>query len=350
MVLGIFHNPIHTVMPKADASAGLNMQSHPSAALWVVIVNYKTASLVLDCIDALMRAHQHGIQMLAVIVDNASQDGSLEILRQGLAERQHPFWIRVEPLPKNGGFAYGNNVVLKQALEAPSPPDYILLLNPDAAVREGAIAPLIQFLEANPKVGLVGSRLEDPDGTPQTSAFRFPSIWSELDHGLRLGAVSRLIAHRKLAMPISSEPYPSDWLAGASLMIRREVLTTAGLFDEDYFLYFEEVDFCHRAQQAGWECWYVPESRVVHLVGQSTGVTDTRRSPPRMPLYWFESRRRYFLKFHGAAYAALADLLWMVGFSLWRIRRWLFRKPDSDPPYFLWDFFCNSIWVKRGML
>jgi N-acetylglucosaminyl-diphospho-decaprenol L-rhamnosyltransferase len=339
-------------MPIADTSEGLNTQDHLSAVLWVVIVNYKTASLVLDCVTSLIGEHRRGIQMSVVIVDNASADGSLEILRQGLIERQNPSWVRLEPLPKNGGFAYGNNVVLQQALEAQQQPDYILLLNPDAAVREGAIAPLIEFLEANPNVGLVGSRLEDPDGTLQTSAFRFPSMWSELDHGLRLGAVSRLIAHRKLAMPTTSEPCACDWLAGASLMLRREVLTTAGLFDENYFLYFEEVDFCHRVQQAGWGCWYVPKSRVVHLVGQSTGVTDTRRSPQRMPLYWFESRRRYFLKFYGAAYTALADLLWMVGFSLWRVRRWLLRKPDTDPPYFLWDFFCNSIWmklwVKRG--
>jgi N-acetylglucosaminyl-diphospho-decaprenol L-rhamnosyltransferase len=323
--------------------------SPPSVRLWVVIVNYQTASLTLDGLVSLVAEYQRGLEMKVVVVDNASGDDSLVVLRQGLTALQNPNWIQVEAMPRNGGFAYGNNVVLRQAMAANSPPDYILLLNPDAAVREGAIAPLIQFLDDHPKVGLVGSRLEDPDGTPQTSAFRFPSIWSELDHGLRLGVVSRLIQHRRLAMPIVMEPCLSDWLAGASLMIRCEVLSSAGLFDEDYFLYFEEVDFCHRAQQAGWECWYVPESRVVHLVGQSTGVTDTRRSPQRMPQYWFESRRRYFLKFHGAFYTALADLLWMTGFALWRLRRWVFSKPDSDPPYFLWDFFRNSLWAKRGV-
>ena len=321
----------------------------PSVRLWVVIVNYQTASLTLDGLASLVTEHQRGLEMRVVVVDNASGDDSLAVLQQGLTALQNPDWIQVEAMPRNGGFAYGNNVVLRQAMAANSPPDYILLLNPDAAVREGAIAPLIQFLDDHPKVGLVGSRLEDADGTPQTSTFRFPSIWSELDHGLRLGVVSRLIQHRRLAMPIVMEPCVSDWLAGASLMIRREVLSSAGLFDEDYFLYFEEVDFCHRAQQAGWECWYVPESRVVHLVGQSTGVTDTRRSPQRMPQYWFESRRRYFLKFHGAFYTALADLLWMMGFVLWRLRRWVFSKPDSDPPYFLWDFFRNSLWAKRGV-
>jgi N-acetylglucosaminyl-diphospho-decaprenol L-rhamnosyltransferase len=323
--------------------------SPPSVRLWVVIVNYQTASLTLDGLASLAAEYQRGLEMRVVVVDNASGDDSLAVLHQGLTALQNPVWIQVEAMPRNGGFAYGNNVVLRQAMAANSPPDYILLLNPDAAMREGAIAPLIQFLDDHPQVGLVGSRLEDPDGTPQTSAFRFPSIWSELDHGLRLGVVSRLIQHRRLAMPIVMEPCLSDWLAGASLMIRREVLSSAGLFDEDYFLYFEEVDFCHRAQQAGWECWYVPESRVVHLVGQSTGVTDTRRSPQRMPQYWFESRRRYFLKFHGAFYTALADLLWMTGFGLWRLRRWVFSKPDSDPPYFLWDFFRNSLGAKRGV-
>jgi N-acetylglucosaminyl-diphospho-decaprenol L-rhamnosyltransferase len=327
----------------------MELLSPPSVRLWVVIVNYQTASLTLDGLASLVAEYQRGLEMRVVVVDNASGDDSLAVLQQGLTALQNPVWIQVEAMPKNGGFAYGNNVVLRQAMAANAPPDYILLLNPDAAVREGAIAPLIQFLDDHPQVGLVGSRLEDPDGTPQTSAFRFPSIWSELDHGLRLGVVSRLIQHRRLAMPLVMEPCLSDWLAGASLMIRREVLSSAGLFDEDYFLYFEEVDFCHRAQQAGWECWYVPESRVVHLVGQSTGVTDTRRSPQRMPQYWFESRRRYFLKFHGAFYTALADLLWMTGFALWRLRRWVFSKPDSDPPYFLWDFFRNSLWAKRGV-
>jgi N-acetylglucosaminyl-diphospho-decaprenol L-rhamnosyltransferase len=320
-----------------------------SARLWVVIVNYKTAALTLDGLMSLWAEHQRGIAMRVVVVDNASGDDSLAVLQEGLAKLQNPSWIEVQAMPSNGGFAYGNNVVLQQAVEALHPPDYILLLNPDAAVREGAIAPLMQFLDEHPKVGLVGSRLEDPDGTPQTSAFRFPSIWSELDHGLRLGAISRLIQHRRLAMPIVMEPCLSDWLAGASLMIRREVLSSAGLFDEDYFLYFEEVDFCHRAQQAGWECWCVPQSRVVHLVGQSTGVTDTRRVPQRMPQYWFESRRRYFLKFHGRVYTALADFLWMMGFTLWRVRRWIFSKPDTDPPNFLWDFWRNSMFAKRGV-
>jgi N-acetylglucosaminyl-diphospho-decaprenol L-rhamnosyltransferase len=188
----------------------MELLSPPSVRLWVVIVNYQTASLTLDGLASLVAEYQRGLEMRVVVVDNASGDDSLAVLQQGLTALQNPVWIQVEAMPKNGGFAYGNNVVLRQAMAANSPPDYILLLNPDAAVREGAIAPLIQFLDDHPKVGLVGSRLEDPDGTPQTSAFRFPSIWSELDHGLRLGVVSRLIQHRRLAMPLVMEPCLSD--------------------------------------------------------------------------------------------------------------------------------------------
>jgi hypothetical protein len=131
-------------------------------------------------------------------------------------------------------------------------------------------------------------------------------------------------------------------MAGASMMIRRAVFDSIGLMDEAYFLYFEETDFCLRARRAGWLCWYVPASRVVHLVGQSSGVTDTRSRPKRMPRYWLESRRRYFRRNHGWLYALLADCAWAFGFALWRLRRWLQRKPDHDPPGLLWDFMRFS--------
>lgn len=130
------------------------------------------------------------------------------------------------------------------------------------------------------------------------------------------------------------------------MIVRREVFESVGLLDEKYFMYFEEVDFCLAANRSGWPCWYVPASRVVHLVGQSSGVTDTKRPPKRLPKYWFDSRRRYFLKNHGWLYAAIADAAWVVGFSLWRLRRVLQHKPDNDPPKLLSDFVLNSVLLK----
>jgi GT2 family glycosyltransferase len=115
-----------------------------------------------------------------------------------------------------------------------------------------------------------------------------------------------------------------------------------GLLDDRYFMYFEETDFCLRARRAGWTCWYVPASRVVHLVGQCSGVTDKSQPARRRPVYWFDSRRRYFVKNHGAVYALLADVAWTAGASVYRVRRLVQRKPDTDPPNFLTDFLRRS--------
>lgn len=133
------------------------------------------------------------------------------------------------------------------------------------------------------------------------------------------------------------------------MMVRREVFESVGLMDEGYFLYYEETDFCLQAKRAGWSCWHVPQSRVMHILGQSTGVTATNQQPKRLPQYWFDSRRRYFLKNHGWLYAAMVDVSWLVGFSLWRARRILQRKPDADPPELLGDSIRNSVFLKRGI-
>jgi GT2 family glycosyltransferase len=140
-----------------------------------------------------------------------------------------------------------------------------------------------------------------------------------------------------------------DWLPGASLLIRREVFETIELMDEGYFLYYEETDFCLQAARYGWECWYVPSSHVMHLAGQSTGVTTPTDQPKRLPQYWFNSRRRYFVKNHGRLYAAIADTVWFLGFVSWRGRRLIQRKPDTDPPCLLQDFVRNSAVLNRGI-
>jgi GT2 family glycosyltransferase len=148
-----------------------------------------------------------------------------------------------------------------------------------------------------------------------------------------------------IAPPPSDEPVPCDWVAGASMIVRREVFEKVGLMDEKYFMYFEEVDFCLQAKRAGWQCWYVPASRVVHLVGAVSQVSDSRKHRKRRPAYWFESRRRYFLKNHGWLYAALADLAFLIGFALWRVRRFVQQKDDPDPPKLLTDSIAHSVFV-----
>lgn len=323
----------------------INQLDNPTRLL-VVIVNYRTAGLTIDCLHSLVSEVQSLPGTRVVVTDNASGDDSPTKIQTAIDTEGWGDWVSFQPLECNGGFAYGNNAAIRPALESPNPPPYILLLNPDTIVRPGALKALVDFMDEHPEVGIAGSRLEDPDGTPQRSAFRFHTIFSELDSGLRLGFISKLLSNWVVAPPVSDQVGSTDWVAGASMIIRREVFEAAGLMDEDYFMYYEEMDFCLQAKKAGWSCWYVPQSHVVHLVGQSSGVTDTKRPPKRLPQYWFNSRRRYFLKNHGWLYTAIADAVWTVSFALWRVRRVIQRKPDQDPPHFLSDFLRNSIFLK----
>lgn len=306
-----------------------------------VIVNFRTANLAVACLRSLAAERPGQV----VVVDNASGDDSAIRLQQAIEDNQWGDWCHLLALDKNAGYSAGNNAGIRFIQVRLEQPNYFLLLNPDTVVQPRAIAELESFMNANPQVGIAGSRLEDPDGTAQRSAFRFPSILGELEGGLRLGIATRLLNRSTIAPPPRNHAHKTDWVAGASMIIRREVIENIGLMDEGYFLYFEEVDYCHKAMRAGWPCWYVPSSRVVHLVGQSTGVTDTKRERRRVPDYWFASRRRYYQNNRDGVYARLADAAWTIGYALWRVRRWLQRKPDTDPPGLLRDFvrfnFCG---------
>jgi GT2 family glycosyltransferase/serine acetyltransferase len=317
-----------------------------SPSVLVVIVNYRTSQLTIDCLQSLQDEVERFPSINVAVVDNLSGDHSVEQIQTAIADKNWQSWVSLVSADKNGGYSYGNNVAIRPALASENPPDYVLLLNPDTVIRPNAIASLVQFMEAHPQAGIAGSRLEDPDGTPQRSAFRFPTIWSEFDGGLRLGLVTKLLEKWVVAPPVSKINCRTEWVAGASMIIRREVFKKTGLMDENYFLYFEEVDFCLQSDRRGWECWYVPESRVVHLVGQSSGVTTPTTQPKRLPRYWFESRQRYFVKNHGWGYGLTADTFWLIGYLLWTLRREIEQKPNTDSPYRLQDFWANSLWVK----
>ena len=297
----------------------------------IVIVNYRTGELVVNCLEALKNILNQSVKV--IIVDNLSGDNSVDLIGEWVSTNKNAHLICSE---NNSGFSGGNNLAIESAKKMGFDADFVWLLNPDTVIREDALQHLLTFMEQNPQVGITGSRLEDFDGTPQCSAFRFHTILSELDDGLKLGIISNLLKRWQVALPISDKPVKVDWLAGASMLIRKQVFDDIGLFDDDYFLYFEETDFCLQAKKAGWPCWYVPASRVVHFVGSSTGVTDG--SKKRRPRYWFESRQRYFLKNHGRLYLVLANLVWAGAYSLYRIRLKIQRKPDNETEFLLRDF------------
>jgi hypothetical protein len=306
--------------------------------LLIVIVNYRTAELTQDCLRSLQDEVGTVAGTRVVVTDNASGDDSVAQLEAAVHAHGWGPWATIRPLERNGGFAAGNNAAIRPALAEADPPRYVLLLNPDTIVRPGAIRALVEFMESRPDVGIAGSRLEEPDGRPQQSAFRFPTVLGELEGGLRFGPASRVLDRWVITPRVPEGPRPIDWVAGACMIIRREVIEAAGLMDEGYFMYFEEVDFCHRARRAGWPCWYVPSAHVVHLVGRSSGVSDPRAARKRRPGYWFRARRRYFLKNQGPVATLLADLAWALGYTTFRLRQIVQRKPDNDPQWMLWDF------------
>ncbi len=329
-------------MSIADAS-----QPNSRWRVRVIILNYRTPELAVACLQSLVAETERFPEFHVVVVDNDSQDGSAATIGAAIAEQGWD-WATLIPLTQNGGYASGNNAAIRPALALEQPPEYFHILNPDTVVQPGAVQTLVEFMAQHPEVGIAGSRLQDPDGTPQCSAFRFPNLLGEIEGGLRLGTISKLLADWRVVQPIPEANAQTDWVAGASMIVRRQVFETAGLMDDDYFLYYEEVDFCLAAARAGWSCWYVPASCVVHYVGKSTGISETRQVSKRIPTYWFDSRRRYFVKNHGRLYAALSEVALASSYAVWRMRRLVQRKPDSDPPYFLVDLLRNSTLVKGG--
>jgi hypothetical protein len=287
-----------------------------------------------------------GADIRAVIVDNAS--GDFPSISRAIAASGWESWVTATVAPHNGGFAYGNNLGIRQALQS-GPVDYIYLLNPDTQVRTGAIETLVRFLESDPRIGIAGSSFENQDGSEWPIAFRFPSFVSELSQALGFGPLLRALDRWAVARHMSQTAQQQvDWICGASMMIRAAVLEAIGGLDEHYFLYFEETDFCLRARRAGFATWYVPQSRVMHVGGQSTGVTERNTAPKRLPSYWFDSRRRYFAKAFGIGHAMAIDLAVLAAYPLGWLKRCTLRQRTRSVPHYYRDFIRGSVLRARN--
>jgi N-acetylglucosaminyl-diphospho-decaprenol L-rhamnosyltransferase len=306
----------------------------------VVIVSYKCASLTIDSLRSVaVERSAAGLTIRAVVVDNAS--GDAPSIAEAIESNGWNSWVTLVTAAKNGGFAYGNNLGVARAYED-QVPSYVYLLNPDAQVRPGAIGSLARFLESHPQVGIAGSSFENLDGSDWPIAFHFPSLMSEMLHGMELSPLMRLFKRWTVAQTMTKTPQPIDWICGASMLIRPAVLESIGGMDENYFLYFEETDFCYRAKKAGFATWYVPESRVMHIRGQSTTVTDETKGPQRLPPYWFESRRRYFAMTYGIGHAIGIDVVALLACSIGLVKRAAVGRAHTATPHFIRDLIHHS--------
>ncbi|MCB9634255.1 MAG: glycosyltransferase family 2 protein [Sandaracinus sp.] len=302
--------------------------------------------MTLDAVRAAVRAMEPVVGGWHLyVVDNDSQDGSEARLRAAIdAERNlgTPGYEHVEVVQSghNGGFGAGNNVGIRAALARDDRPEYVYILNSDAFPAPDAIAKLVEALETNRDLGIAGSYIHGVDGEPHVTAFRFPSIQSEVEDGIGLGVVTRLLRQWVVPMGIPDATTEVDWLAGASMAMRVSMLEEIGLFDETFFLYFEETDLCRRAANAGWKTLYVRDSHVAHVGSASTGMKEWRR----IPGYWLDSRRHYFQKNHGRRYWATATALRAATSALYEARRQLQpSKPRKNPEGFVRDLLRHAL-------
>lgn len=303
-------------------ASGDDSAMRDEAGVAIVIVNFRTPDLALRSLAALAEERGRVGDLRVVMVDGGSDDGSAETLAAGLADAAFADWVEWMPLPINGGFSWANNQAILHLLQGRDPPEFIHLLNPDTIIHPGAVAALLDELRAHPRCAAAGSLLLDMDGSPSGSAFRFPSLMREYCQAARFHPLNRLLRVAPVVMQ-SARAAEAEWVTGASVMLRCSALDQIGLFDDGFFLYFEEVELMWRLRRAGWSVRHQPESRVRHVGGASTGLhmrveKDTWRS--RRPAYWYRSRRRFFMRTRGTAYALVAGLAWLAGLPVWWLR------------------------------
>lgn len=258
--------------------------------LSVSIVSYRTRDLLRRCLAALEVERQR-LNLDVTVVDNASRDGTLEMLAA-----EFP-WVRVIQNQRNVGFGAAHNQVLRQARGC-----YWLVLNSDTVVTEGTLGTLVAFMDANPHVAVAGPKLRYPDGEVQSSRRRFPSLatlFLESTQVQRFWSGNAVLRRYYVADRSDDDCQDVDWLVGACLMARASAAADVGLFDERFFMYSEELDWCRRFRAAGWRISYVPAAEVVHVEGASSRGDLAARDQR-----FQASKLAYVAKWHGAPAAA----------------------------------------------
>ena len=243
--------------------------SSPSTSIdvSVVIVGWNAKHYLELCLESLAKAPPR-CSMEVLVVDNASTDGSVEMI-----EAKFP-WVKLIKSSENLGFAKGNNVAIRQCQGR-----YIALVNPDVIVFPGCLDALADFLDENPKVGNVGPRVLNPDMSMQSTCRRFPTLWNNFCSATGLSARfknSRFFAGEHMFYFPHDRTLTVDVLVGCFSMIRREAFATVGLLDEGLFMYGDDVDWCRRARNAGWQVVFYPGGQAIHDRGKITAPYPVR--------------------------------------------------------------------------
>jgi GT2 family glycosyltransferase len=296
--------------------------------LSVAIVNWNAEDLLIQCLGFINQM-MPGMRKEVFVVDNGSANGMSTIVKERFPE------VNLIQNQRNVGFAKANNQAFRL-----SKGKYLLLLNPDTKVKEGAIERLISFMDIHPDAGVAGGQLLNGDGSRQNSIANFPSLATEL---LNKSLLRRFFPKKFPGKERNySGPVEVDSVIGACMMVRRVALEQVGLLDEDYFLFLEETDWCYRMKRAGWKVYHVPQAEVYHFQGKSAG---TARKRARVEFY--RSRYHFFKKNRGhfQRFILLTGLMIRLGVelvaitlgslvTLFTIKDW--REKLSIYAYLLW--------------
>jgi GT2 family glycosyltransferase len=246
----------------------------------VVIVGWNAKHYLELCLESLAKAPPRR-SMEVLVIDNASTDGSVEMI-----EAKFP-WVKLIKSNENLGFAKGNNVAIRQCQGA-----YVALVNPDVIVFPGCLDALADFLDEHPKVGNVGPRVLNPDMSMQSTCRKFPTLWNNVCSASGLSTRfknSRFFAGEHMFYFPHDRTLAVDVIVGCFSMIRREALDTVGMLDEDLFMYGDDVDWCRRARNAGWQVMFYPGGQAIHDRGKTTAPYPVRFAVAQQRsvlLYW----------------------------------------------------------------
>jgi len=296
--------------------------------LCIVIVSWNVAPLLRSCLQSILdspdahleqdgRLSIAGFALQVIVVDNASSDASVEMV-----QREFP-WVQLIASPRNLGFTAGNNLALRLCQGR-----HVLLLNPDTRMVDDALVEMIRAMEAHPMVGVMGPQLRYPDGRLQPSCRRFPTLMTAFMESTLLEQWfpgNRWARHYRMADRLEAASTPDtpqevDWVTGACMLVRGRVLQQVGLLDERFFMYSEELDWCRRIVDAGWQVLYWPRAVVIHYEGQSSGQVIAARH-----IRFETSKILYFRKHHGWWQALVLRTFLLVSY--------LFRLGEESVKY-----------------
>lgn len=276
--------------------------------LSIVIVSWNVREILRDCLNSIQNT-VHNLTYEVIVVDSASSDQSVEMIQASFPR------VKVMAQTENVGFTRGNNIGLATATGR-----HLFLLNPDTIVLDDAIEQMVAYLDQNPSVGIIGSHTLNADRTHQSTRRRFPTFTTALFESTWLQPYApQAILNHFYARDIPDDAIaPVDWVQGSALMAKRQVYEQIGGLDTNFVMFSEEIDWCKRAKDAGWEVIYHGGAKIIHLGGQSTAQIAAQKH-----IYFQESKLRYFRKHHGMFQAQL-----LRGFLLFN---------------YLWEIFLHGI-------